>query len=517
MFLADFFGRTHLERAGAHLTVFLHDGRNLLEQYDDGVLRRSVVSSTRDDDLLLVSSGGAELYLLSDLLGSVRYIFDDAGKRGFYVYDEFGNLRSPAQPFDENPFRFAGKRVLGSTGKYDFAYRVYDPLIGKFQQRDPKGYVDGTDPYAFLRNNPLVRTDALGLESRSEHDAQGEPASSHAQQGSGDSEGHGALGPVLSKIGALIAYRHPPGFTLAVPDSFDNDKVRAYKARINSPLDRGVGIRSRPPGAKTATDDIRRSSKHLSVAYESSLPGGRPRGTDIDHSVELQHIIRGNSVPGADTVRPQDHRVQSSGLNRSQGSTARTVKQRQIDSGAPLDTSAGGVSRQRDMHRLRNRQGFRTGMRYFAYADMFTGTAMSLSSVGDDIREGRFGSATLNTSGYLGGAFEIAGLIAKSPSLLKAGRFLGAPAAVIGAGVTGVRIGTHLYDNYVDQEMVLDAGSWVEEHTGSRVLGATAGAYVAVNDAILSAPEAAYDFVAENWTLNPDEIDWGRTFNPFEW
>jgi hypothetical protein len=105
-------------------------------------------------------------------------------------------------------------------------------------------------------------------------------------------------------------------------------------------------------------------------------------------------------------------------------------------------------------------------------------------------------------------------MLAGSGTLLTWGRWIGAPGAVIGAGVIGVRIGTNLYNNYVDKENAMDAGSWVEEHTGSRVLGATAAAGWAVG---YHAPAAAYDYARETWTVDPDEIDWDRTLKPWKW
>jgi RHS repeat-associated protein len=493
-FFLDYFGRRTLQRAGPSATVDLYDGHNLIEEYDGDQLIRTIVSNTTQDGLLLASAAGADQFFLSDLTGSVRYLFDGPAKRAFYLFDEFGNLRSTPAPIDDNPFRFAGKRILAGTGMYDFVYRAYDPRAGRFLQRDPIGYVDGLNLYAFVRNNPLVFTDPLGLESRREHL------------------------PIAAKLGAELAYRNPKGFTLALPNNFDNDKMRTYKERINNPTDRGVGIRSRPPGAKTATTDIRRANRGLRDAYEAGLPGAhRPAGTHIDHTVELQHIIRGNAAPGADLVRPQDHRVQNAGLNMSQGSQAKNVKLRQVQNGAPVDTSAGGAARERDLNKFWNREGYRTGMRYFGYYNMIGGTFSSLSSVGDDIREGNFGSAALNTSAYLGGAFELGGLAANSMTLLNAGRFLGAPAAVVAAGVIGVRIGTNLYENYVDKQMYLDVGSWVEDKTGSRILGAAAASVTAIGDAVAHAPEAAIDYASEMWTLDSDEVDWDRTLKPWKW
>lgn len=496
-FLRDAFGRICIEQSDAATDALLYDGRHVVEEYAGTDLRRSVVNADRDDQYLLTSSNGAEGYLLNDLTRSVRVVHDGAAVRSAYRYDEFGRLLTPPSPADDNIFFYAGMRLAGASGAYDCDYRTYDPADGRFLQRDPRGFVDGTNLYTFARNNPLSLSDPMGTESRQEHP------------------------PIAAKLGAELAYRHPEGFTLAVPDNFDRQKIKTYRERINEPLDRGVGIRSRPPGMKTATTDIRRANRQLRDDFEASLPGGRrPIGTDIDHTVELQHIIRSRSgqfAPGADQVRPQDHRPQDSSLNSSQGSRAEKVKARQVRNGAPLDTSAGGVARERDVNKLWNRQGYRTGVRYFGYYNLAGGTFSSLTSVGDSLREGDFSGAAVNTSAYLGGAFEIGGIAAESSTLLTAGRWLGAPGALVTSGVIGVRIGTNLYENYVDKQMSLDAGSWIEEKTGSRILGATAAAATAVGDAIVHAPEAAYDYVKDNVTLDPDEIDWDRTLKPWKW
>jgi RHS repeat-associated protein len=483
-----------LQKDGPHPEVFLYDSFTLLEQYDNNQLTQSIIPDTNMDGPFLLSSNSVEYYLFSDLNGSIRYSYEGTQRQNFYTYDEFGNLSNSLIPGDNNPFRFMGKCLLDATGKYDLVFRTYDPKIGRFLQRDPMGFVDGTNMYTFVHNNPLVFRDRLGLEGRSEHARVG------------------------AATGAEIAYKNPTGFTLAIPDSFDKDKIRAYKQRIQNPNDRGVGIRSRPEGAKTSTGDIRRRFKYMRDEYEASLPGGRrPRGTDIDHTVELQHIIRGNSAPRADTVRRKDHRVQDLGTNRSQGSLAQHLNSRRVEAGDLVDTSAGGIAREMDLNKFWNRVGFRTGMRYFGIYNSAGGTFATLSSFGDDIREGNWGNAALSGSGSAGGLLELGGMLSKSGTLMNAGRWLGAPAAIISSGVLGVQIGTNLYENYVDKERSLDAGSWVEEKTGSRILGGVAAAAVAVEDAIASAPEAAYDYAAKTWTVDPDEIDWGKSVKPWRW
>jgi len=151
------------------------------------------------------------------------------------------------------------------------------------------------------------------------------------------------------------------------------------------------------------------------------------------------------------------------------------------------------------------------------------GTYAALKGVGDDIREGNFGSAALGTSAYLGGAGELGAMAnvaltgTQSTLLVNGARVLGAPAAVAGAAIAGVKIGTYLNDHYVNKEGSMDAGAWAEAKTGSRVLGGVAAAGYAVGSAAYHAPEAAVDYVKNNVTLNPSEVDWDRTLKPWKW
>jgi len=79
------------------------------------------------------------------------------------------------------------------------------------------------------------------------------------------------------------------------------------------------------------------------------------------------------------------------------------------------------------------------------------------------------------------------------------------------------KLGTYLNDHYVNKEGSMDAGAWAEAKTGSRVLGGVAAAGYAVGSAAYHAPEAAVDYVKNNVTLNPSEVDWDRTLKPWKW
>jgi RHS repeat-associated protein len=488
-------GRLHAERQAGTLRLFIRDRHEPIEEYEAGQLARSTVWDPVHSDALMVSGAGRDNFPMCDARHSVRYLFDKSGKRNFYVYDPFGELLQAMAPADDNPFRFAGKRPIDETGKLDFVFRTYDPITGRFLQRDPKGQTDGPNFYVFVRNDPLAFADPLGLESR-----------------------HEFAGPTAT-LGAEWMFRNPSGPTLALHDTAPKFKIRAYNERIRAPADRGVGWRSPIHGMRSKTEDIRAATQTTADLAEVRLrdaQGLRPPNSDLGHAVDLQHIIR-RGAPGADKVRLKDFSFEASGFNKSQGSLAMHVDKRHAQA-SEWDVSAGGVARERDLNKFWNRPGWRGLNRAWGAYNLVGGTYASISGLGDDIREGNWFAAGLDASGFAGGGLEIGGMLAGSGStLITWGRWIGAPGAVIGGGVIGVRIGTNLYNNYVDKEHAMDAGSWVEEHTGSRVAGATVAAGWALGSAAYHAPAAAYDYAKETWTVDPDEIDWDRTLKPWKW
>ncbi|MGH9967106.1 MAG: RHS repeat domain-containing protein [Pyrinomonadaceae bacterium] len=158
----DYFGRRSLQKKALQSKVMIYDSHNLLEEYNNNDLELSLLSDTFPDSFILSSQTGSEFYFFPDLTKSVRYIFDGTQKHNFYRYDEFGNLESSLISTDNNSFRFAGKRLLAEINKYDFVFRTYDPSAGRFIQRDPQGFVDGTNMYSFVGNNPLTFSDTFG-------------------------------------------------------------------------------------------------------------------------------------------------------------------------------------------------------------------------------------------------------------------------------------------------------------------------------------------------------------------
>ncbi|MFA6135142.1 MAG: RHS repeat-associated core domain-containing protein, partial [Phycisphaerae bacterium] len=62
---------------------------------------------------------------------------------------------------------YTGQVWDAESGLYNYRNRYYHPGLGRFLARDPAGYGDGMNLYAYVRNNPLRYTDPDGLTSRS--------------------------------------------------------------------------------------------------------------------------------------------------------------------------------------------------------------------------------------------------------------------------------------------------------------------------------------------------------------
>lgn len=61
------------------------------------------------------------------------------------------------------------------TGLYFYRAWYYDPVKGRFLQRDPLGYVDGMNLYEYVRSNPANASDPYGEEDKQEPKKEDKP------------------------------------------------------------------------------------------------------------------------------------------------------------------------------------------------------------------------------------------------------------------------------------------------------------------------------------------------------
>ncbi|MFI1532379.1 RHS repeat-associated core domain-containing protein [Streptomyces griseus] len=112
-----------------------------------------------------MTRGGKNHYYLTDALGSVVALTDEAGtKVNTYAYSPRGVQRATTTETAPQPYRFAGG-YQDPTGLYHFAARYYDPNIGRFTTPDPSGQEQ--NPYLYAEGDPVNRIDPTGLLSLS--------------------------------------------------------------------------------------------------------------------------------------------------------------------------------------------------------------------------------------------------------------------------------------------------------------------------------------------------------------
>ena len=91
----------------------------------------------------------------------------DAGSTNIlaqYEYGPFGELIRATGPMaSSNPFRFSTKFQDCETELLYYGYRYYSPFSGRWINPDPIGVEGGVNHYAFICNDPLDRSDWIGL------------------------------------------------------------------------------------------------------------------------------------------------------------------------------------------------------------------------------------------------------------------------------------------------------------------------------------------------------------------
>lgn len=151
--------------AGASTTTryFYDDARIVEEQNTSGVTQASYVYGNYIDEVLTMDRGAQTFFYHQNALWSVEAITNAAASVvERYSYDAYGlpavlkadgaplplNAWGTAHSGIDNPWMFTGRQFDEESGLYFYRARYYDPVKGRFLQRDSLGYVDGMNLYA---------------------------------------------------------------------------------------------------------------------------------------------------------------------------------------------------------------------------------------------------------------------------------------------------------------------------------------------------------------------------------
>jgi RHS repeat-associated protein len=161
-------------------TRYLYDGRLVVQERNGQNLPS--VTYTRGADLQgklsrLSGIGGllartthdgsvpTHAYYHADAGGNITALVSSQGNLlAKYRYDPFGNLTAKMGPLaDANLYRFSSQEIHPATGLYYYGFRYYDPAFQRWLTRDPVYEAGGLNLYQFVGNDPVNRTDRMGL------------------------------------------------------------------------------------------------------------------------------------------------------------------------------------------------------------------------------------------------------------------------------------------------------------------------------------------------------------------
>lgn len=143
--------------------AFNGDGGEYIELSDEG-------GATAADAIRLieiiparVETRTAVYYIHNDHIGTPQRLTDQSGITVWQAdYQPFGQASVNISAVD-NPLRFPGQYYDAITGLHHNHFRDYDPVTGRYLQPDPIGLAGGLNPYSYVANNPLARSDPNGL------------------------------------------------------------------------------------------------------------------------------------------------------------------------------------------------------------------------------------------------------------------------------------------------------------------------------------------------------------------
>ena len=158
----DALGRLASQTTGGASTSFLYDGGSQLTVNGNLVLRGLGL-----DELEAEVTASGTTSVLVDGLGSVAMLSGaNQAVSTSYSYGAYGSVASTGASGvagSSYPFAFTGANYNSTDELVYLRARYYSPVLDRFIKEDPVGLAGGINVYAYVDDDPVDRTDPMGL------------------------------------------------------------------------------------------------------------------------------------------------------------------------------------------------------------------------------------------------------------------------------------------------------------------------------------------------------------------
>jgi RHS repeat-associated protein len=184
-YLYDALGRRVIKVADpagvANTNLYFYGNARIIEEQDSaGTTLATYTYGNYVDEVLTMNRGGQSHYYHQNALWSPCAMTDFGGNVvERYAYDAYGLVSVldagyhalPANPWGAphsavtNEWLFTGRQLDEEDGTYFYRARYYDPLKGRYLQRDAPGHTDDLNLYEYADSRPTRELDPSGREA----------------------------------------------------------------------------------------------------------------------------------------------------------------------------------------------------------------------------------------------------------------------------------------------------------------------------------------------------------------
>jgi RHS repeat-associated protein len=117
-----------------------------------------------EGDISSLTQGDVADFMLTDNLGTVRYVVDQSGTVLDKIdYNSFGQVSYESNAVLHHFAGYTGGHLDVETGFVDDYHRWYDPRVGRWLNQDPIGFADDVNRSRYVANNATNAVDSTGL------------------------------------------------------------------------------------------------------------------------------------------------------------------------------------------------------------------------------------------------------------------------------------------------------------------------------------------------------------------